>query len=412
VKIATASMHPEWRRLIEAIHDAPQKCVVVVTGGGASAISDLLVVPGGSRTVLEASVPCSSAALTAWLGRRPEQFCTEETALAMAAVAYERACRLAETDSSAAPSSSRGEGSTSLPPNDTVPLLAGIACTAALVSDRPKKGDHRCHVAVQTASATASASITLQKGGRDRAGEEQLVGRLILAQLARAAGIVESPPLELMPAESISTARADADSLLVELRTGRRALVWSLPEGSWQGTLDGTSGFSPPRGVLCGAFNPLHHGHQELRRVAQERLGGVVYYELSLRNVDKPPLDYLTIDRRRMQFADHPLALTMAPTFAEKARALPGVVFVVGVDTAERILQSRYYGESADALRHALICVRDQGCRFLVAGRKLADRFQTLDDLDVPPEFAGLFEAISAESFRADVSSTELRARG
>jgi hypothetical protein len=266
-----------------------------------------------------------------------------------------------------------------------------------------------------------ATTIVLEKGARDRAGEEQLVGRLILHSLARAAGVEESPPLELLAAEALVEVRADADSILIELRTGRRDLVWSLPDGSCQDTLSARqdekvdraasakSGFAPPRGVLCGAFHPLHYGHQELRRVAEQRLGGPIYYEMSLRNVDKPPLDYLTIERRRAQFTEHPLALTSAPTFAEKASAMPGVVFVVGVDTAERIIQPRYYGGSADAMRQSLANVRDRCCRFLVAGRKLADRFQTLDDLAIPPEFAGLFEAIPAETFRADVSSTELR---
>src|SRR5579872_6443081 len=80
-----------WNSLIGRIHDAPQRAVIVVTGGGASAVSELLAVPGGSRTLLEAVVPYSAAALTDWLRRRPEHFCVEETALAMAAMAYERA---------------------------------------------------------------------------------------------------------------------------------------------------------------------------------------------------------------------------------------------------------------------------------------------------------------------------------
>jgi hypothetical protein len=101
--------------------------------------------------------------------------------------------------------------------------------------------------------------------------------------------------------------------------------------------------------------------------------------------------------------------LTAAATFVEKADVLPGVTFVVGVDTAERVVDSRYYGGSIEAMRAALLRIREAGCRFLVAGRKVGDRFQTLADVDVLPEFAGLFTSIPAEVFRADVSSTELR---
>src|SRR5258707_994697 len=110
-----------WTTLIEQIHAAPQQAVIVVTGGGASAISELLSVPGGSRTLLEAAVPYSEVALTEWLGRKPEHSCVEETALAMAAMAHERAKKLA---------AARG---------GAFAAQVGAACTASLVSDRPKK---------------------------------------------------------------------------------------------------------------------------------------------------------------------------------------------------------------------------------------------------------------------------------
>jgi hypothetical protein len=101
--------------------------------------------------------------------------------------------------------------------------------------------------------------------------------------------------------------------------------------------------------------------------------------------------------------------LTAAPTFAAKAAALPGTVFVTGVDTAQRIVESRYYQESAAAMRDALLQVRTAGCRFLVAGRQVGDRFETLADVPVPAEFADLFAPIAPDDFRADVSSSELR---
>jgi hypothetical protein len=166
---------------------------------------------------------------------------------------------------------------------------------------------------------------------------------------------------------------------------------------------------APPAGILCGSFHPLHFGHEQLRAAAERQLGGPVYYEMSIRNVDKPPLDFLSIERRRAQFGRVPLALTAAPTFAEKAAALPGAVFVVGVDTAKRIVEPRYYRGSEAALHEALSQVRKAGCRFLVAGRKPDERFETLADVAVPTEFADLFTSISADDFRADVSSSELR---
>ena len=65
--------------------------VLAITGGGSGAIADLLEVPGGSRTVLEAVVPYSAAALVEFLRGKPEQFCSARTARAMAMAAFQRA---------------------------------------------------------------------------------------------------------------------------------------------------------------------------------------------------------------------------------------------------------------------------------------------------------------------------------
>lgn len=380
-----SSPSPDWPSLIARIHAAPRPTVIAVTGGGSSAIAGLLTVPGGSRIVLEAVVPYSAASLTEWLRRRPEQFCSEETALAMAAVAYQRARHLA-------------------PEQDQ---QIGAACTASLVSAAPKRGAHRCFVATHTSEATASYALVLEKGARDRGGEEALTGHLLLAALARANGLSDIPALDLRAEETVIEDTAVADPLLADLAYGRRRVVWSVPG-------QGVAASPPemPRGLLCGAFAPLHAGHRALREVAARRLGGLVGYELSIHNVDKPPLDYLTIARRRSQFDEHPLALTNAPTFVEKSRVLPGTTFVVGVDTAERIVHQRYYGDSPDALHAALAEIRHHACRFLVAGRLIGDRFVTLEEISIPSEFAGLFEPVPASEFRVDVSSTAIRAAG
>src|SRR5438132_756094 len=134
-------MSPDTRTLIEAIHRTRFKCVLALTGGGTCAAAQLLSVPGGSRTVLEVIVPYHEQALVEFLGRRPEQSCSEETSQAMARRAYERAAWLA--------------------PGERV---VGLGCTASLATDRPKRGDHRLHVSVQRSDRCLTFSLTLAKG--------------------------------------------------------------------------------------------------------------------------------------------------------------------------------------------------------------------------------------------------------
>src|SRR5439155_650556 len=118
------------------------------------------------------------------------------------------------------------------------------------------------------------------------------------------------------------------------------------------------------------SFNPLHAGHVELARIAEERLSGPVAFELAVLNADKPPLRAAEVRHRLAQFAwRQTVELTRAATFREKAHLLPGVTFVVGADTAERIVQPRYYGDRTADMLAALDEIARHGCRFLVAGR-------------------------------------------
>lgn len=164
---------------------------------------------------------------------------------------------------------------------------------------------------------------------------------------------------------------------------------------------------------LCypGSFNPLHAGHLELARLAAEVTGFALSFELSVTNVDKPPLSAPEVTARLRQFAGHaPVELTRAPTFAGKAAVLPGVTFVVGADTARRLVDPAYYGGSPAAMVETIEGMWAAGARFLVAGRRNgAGRFETLADLPIPPLWQDRFSAIAEDRFRIDLSSTDLR---
>lgn len=172
----------------------------------------------------------------------------------------------------------------------------------------------------------------------------------------------------------------------------------------------GSGSSHSPRALLCGSFDPLHDGHRQLREAAERRLGTPVGYELSVRNVEKPPLDFLTIRDRVTQSFDAPVVLTNAPAFVEKARIFRGCTFVLGFDTAIRLLDPAFHGGSRgldEARRRISAC----GGRFLVGGRLHDGRFATVEDLPLPPGWADLFDAVSESEFRCDISSTQIRSR-
>src|SRR4051812_27887554 len=135
---------------------------------------------------------------------------------------------------------------------------------------------------------------------------------------------------------------------------------------------DGTYRLGDPRPavLLPGSFNPLHHGHTTLADIAAGRLDAPVAFELSVANVDKPDLPAEALSRRLDQFhSRHPVYISRAPTFRAKAALFPGCVFVVGADTAARIVHPRYYGDDPGEMGRALAEIVAHGCRFFVGGR-------------------------------------------
>ena len=137
-------------------------------------------------------------------------------------------------------------------------------------------------------------------------------------------------------------------------------------------------------------------------------------FEISVTNVDKPPLLGETVRSRLAQFAwKSPVELTRAPTFVEKSRLFPGATFVVGADTAERLFAPQYYGDDEGRMYDALEEIANSGSGFLVAVRiDAAGHVRALNDIAVPRRYADLFTEIPERLFRLDTSSSEIRARG
>ncbi len=387
--------------LIERIHGSDRCGVLVVTGGGSLAVSELLTVPGASQTLLEALVPYSPSALADFLNVEPQYLgassCCERTARAMAMTAFWRALHHAEREQSDPDSDP-----------EAVERVWGVACTASLKSNRPKRGEHRLHLAVQTASVTETFSLRLAKEARTRAEEERVAADLILAAVATACGLELPFRADLLPQEQLEHRQVEAPEDWQHVVLGRADAVCAMEPEDAAWTEEGpSSGW-----IFPGAFHPLHQGHRGLAQWVERKMGGRVEFEISVENVDKLPLDYVEIGDRLAQFtAADTVWLTRAPTFVEKSRCFPGTTFLVGADTIERIADSKYYADE-DACRAALDEIAERGCRFLVFGRVSGTRFVTLEDLNLPGSLRNICQAVPESEFREDVSSTEIRAQG
>ena len=144
---------------IRSLFDASWQAAFVITGGGISALNELLSHSGASGFVLEAQVPYHPAALKTYLGSTPESFCSEGTARQLAREAFERAENYYEPSAQ--------------------PL--GISCTAALQTLRKRRGSDRAFFGFVSAKTEQIFSIQLPEASRFE--QEQRVGKTLLEHL-------------------------------------------------------------------------------------------------------------------------------------------------------------------------------------------------------------------------------------
>ena len=137
-------MDRKVRELVESLHASERMVSLAVAGAGTQAVGWILGVAGASRTVLDIQVPYASSAVTDYLGFEPGQFVSDETSRSLARAAYFRAVDL----------------------RSGITPVAGVGCTATIATDREKRGEHRCHVAVHHAMGRSVMSLTLSKGRR------------------------------------------------------------------------------------------------------------------------------------------------------------------------------------------------------------------------------------------------------
>lgn len=380
---------PAW--LIAALAAAERRLAMIAAGGGSLAASHLVTTPGSSAVVLAAEVPSARAAVDGLLGGPQESYCSSRTARRLAVAAWQRAAHLERATAPAEVADRQA---------------VGLAVTGSLRTNRPKRGGHRICAAVQTLDVTEVVELDLEKDARSRMEEEAVAAALAFDVLGRAVALPDAEAVRidgwLRPGEGVHRDRLEAPAAWRELLAGTSCVAAA---GSSEG-LPAAGGL-----VFPGSFDPLHEGHRLMARIAEEIAERPLDWEISIRNVDKPFLDYLEVRDREAQFAGQRLWLTNAPTFLEKLAVFPRSTFVMGADTYARLGDPRYYGGSTVAAGEAVAAIAARARGLIVFGRARHGEFVDASHLDVPAALRDIAYFVSPREFRLDISSTELRRR-
>lgn len=361
-------------------------------------------IPGASKTVLDVRIPYSRESLQEVVSSSDTQdipCASKEMSIRLSQSAFRKATCL----------SSFG-----------TPVM-GVGITCALATDRARRGEDKIFVSTYGPGSTMiSYSLILEKGRRGRLEEDIIASNLALDGIAMAMGVldnIESPEKEsgdvlCITSESLIHGNNEEDVVDDCIQHLIDGFVDTVEFSGGSVFLDAPR---PNRMYLPGSFNPLHEGHKKLLHAAESKYPGKEgAFELSIGNADKGLLSKSEIVCRVKQFISQglPLVLTKAPLFTMKSELFPGSTFVVGYDTAIRLVQERYYGSTTDMILQ-FAKLTHQGCDFVVAGRvdRSTGKYYTLSDVTIPDSLANYtrFLPLSPDEFRADISSTEIRER-
>ena len=165
----------ELTAIARTLHTSGRRFVFACTAG-LGGPSLLLATPGASASVLEATCPYSRRAFLDYTAplAPPASFASPDAALCLARSSLRRARALALAEGGLG---SGGDGG----------RLFGVGAAGALASAAPRRGEHRCHVALCSEAGEEVWTLLLDKDKRTRAQEDALCGAAVVGAAARAA---------------------------------------------------------------------------------------------------------------------------------------------------------------------------------------------------------------------------------
>ncbi|CAD8183367.1 unnamed protein product [Paramecium octaurelia] len=381
-----------------------QLIVLYTAGAGAQALSHFTLHPGSSKYALEASSFYAKGSLELLLNRNIEKFVTEQVAEDMALKALIRSHEIL-----------RQENIT-----DKFNTTLGIGITAAIRSVNERQGRHHAFICLNFGITKYTYYLDLVKGVRTREEEDQFISDILFKLIIKHSSQHQLQIQEQQEEALDKIQLLENASIILQIKESMNLnLIKSLQNqtGLLNSILITANQYQlnpivQDAIILSGSFNPIHTGHIELAKMAQQLMGlPNVYFELSIKNADKQDITIQDVEKRieLMKKQNLNIILSNKAFFKDKNLFLKNGAFAIGVDTYKRVVDVKYYNNSIQDRDLSLLLFLQNNNKIIVAPRynETTQKLETLNDYEVPKILQK--NVIELKQFRNDISSTKIR---
>jgi len=384
---------------MQSILDSNARIFIACSGGGSGLQNLFGMTPGISKRFVGSIFPYDMYEFDEFIGSPlADSYASKLGAIALANAAYIQAQK------------------NCFKKNNLSGKIIGLGISAALATDRRRKGKDRIHIAIKSKNGLASASIFFSGYEGDRESQSQLADlfglNTLLWGLGKSQILIEGSIFENIDANS---SNVDVqNSCTIWPVNQRRSFIFDGPMYIHKDHDDCSSAhimnFKSDTVIIPASLNPFHFGHHNIAKELVKR-GLKPIFEITTRNADKPEINPRELEHRVHQLMGlWPVILRHnCGLFSEKIEEYK-TSFAVGFDTAKRLLDPKYQPELQNAhkiIEHSLVKMREREQKFYVASRVIDGVLRTTRDLDILPDFKDLFEDIFVGM--DDISSTKIR---
>lgn len=394
-------------KLIDDLKSSNASLYICCTGGG-SGIQDILwQEPGTSSFLVGASFPYSKEEFNSFIGfNKKEKYFSQKGAIELAMASYVKAREYCIQN-----------------PGKDNPI--GIGLSAACTTDRDRKGFNGVFVATVNKFGIKTAFVGFPSTHLDidiqrkysRKDDGIFVDNIAKAAIADSIGKVLYIGHIYNTEELIGNYQKINErwiSLVMKdfFPQEARELFFEHPYYCSSGIKSETPIFLGQTIFQPGSYNPIHDGHRDIWWKTTNLTHVYPKYMITCDSVHKKALSVSEmLDRVAMirleRFGIYKnvsvLFTQNDPLFIDKAKKFPNCSFVIGYDTAERMLDPKWGPEIIPMLHE----FRRYGTKFYICGRIINGELKTIRDLSYPSYFSDIF--IEVPGTGTDHSSTEIR---